>query len=63
MVTPVRFVYANTGGMKMQAKDYWNLFMDTGAPELFLCYTTARKLEERNVSKGQVPCAEGNSVQ
>lgn len=33
----------------MNAKDYWLLFMDTGAPELYLRYK-AMMMEERNVS-------------
>lgn len=37
----------------MNAKDYWLLFMDTGAPELYLRYK-AMMMEERNVSDD--PC-------
>ena len=35
----------------MEAKDYWLLFMDTGAPELYVRYRTM-KMEEQNVSDG-----------
>lgn len=31
----------------MDAKEYWKLFMETGAPELYMLYR--QKLEERNV--------------
>lgn len=34
----------------MNAKDYWNLFLETGAPEAYLSYTNAMKMEERHVS-------------
>ena len=33
----------------MKAKDYWEAFLETGAPEFYLMYTNARKLEDRNV--------------
>jgi len=33
----------------MNAKDYWQIFLETGAPEAYLFYTSARKMEESNV--------------
>lgn len=33
----------------MESQDYWNLFMDTGAPEMYLLYHHARKTESKNV--------------
>lgn len=33
----------------MNAADYWNIFMDTGAPEAYLAYTKALKMEENHV--------------
>lgn len=33
----------------MKAQDYWQIFLETGAPEVYLFYTTARKMEESNV--------------
>ena len=41
--------YATTGGMKMNANDFWAVFLETGAPEFYLMYANARKVEERNV--------------
>ena len=38
------------GGMAMNAMDYWRLFLETGAPELYLLYSNARNQEEPNVS-------------
>ena len=37
------------GGMRMNAYDYWQLFMDTGAPEMYLKYK-AMMMEDKNVS-------------
>lgn len=34
----------------MDAKDYWHLFLETGAPEAYLWYTQAMKAEESYVS-------------
>ena len=33
----------------MNAQDYWQMFMETGAPELYLLYNSARKMENSNV--------------
>ena len=33
----------------MQSQDYWQLFMETGAPELYLLYNNALKMENVNV--------------
>ena len=33
----------------MNAQDYWNIFMETGAPEAYLLYTRALKMEEKHV--------------
>ncbi len=37
----------------MEAKDYWRLFMETGAPEMYLFYSRAQKMEARNVPEDQ----------
>ena len=34
----------------MNAANYWQLFLDTGAPEMYLLYQKARKSEEDHVS-------------
>ena len=34
----------------MNAQNYWQLFMETGAPEMYLLYQMARKREENHVS-------------
>ncbi len=33
----------------MDAKDYWQMFMETGAPELYLLYHNAQKMEKNHV--------------
>lgn len=33
----------------MNAQDYWTMFMETGAPEMYLLYNKARRMEERDV--------------
>lgn len=32
----------------MNAQDFWNVFLETGAPEMYLLYNQARRMEERN---------------
>jgi len=33
----------------MEAKDYWQIFLETGAPEMYLLYNKARKTEKEYV--------------
>jgi hypothetical protein len=33
----------------MKASDYWQIFLDTGAPEMYLFYQNARKMESNHV--------------
>ena len=35
----------------MKAVDYWNIFLETGAPEAYLLYSRALKLEATDVSE------------
>lgn len=34
----------------MNAVDYWNLFLETGAPEAYLLFNRARRMEQTHVS-------------
>ena len=43
----------------MNAKDYWNFFMETGMPEYYLLYQNALKLEENHVLDNPGHCAQG----
>jgi len=51
------------GGMKMLAKDYWQIFLDTGAPEFYLLYNNARKMEKPNVFDDTWLGASDNTIQ
>lgn len=37
----------------MNASDLWSMFLETGAPEYYLMYTKALKMEDKNVSDSQ----------
>lgn len=45
----------------MRSADYFQLFLDTGAPELYLMYQNARKTEENHVYEhpGHRPAGDG----
>lgn len=45
----------------MRSKDYWDIFMETGAPEAYLSYTKALKMEASHVSDntGAMPAGHG----
>lgn len=42
-------VHPNPGGDGMDSRDYWQLFLETGAPELYMMYSQAQKTEESYV--------------
>lgn len=45
----------------MDAKEYWKLFMETGAPELYMLYR--QQLEERHVPERSGSGPSGNRLQ
>lgn len=47
----------------MNAADYWKLFLETGAPEMYLCYIQAHKTEDLHVSDGARGGASGGGLQ
>lgn len=47
----------------MNAAEYWNLFLKTGAPELYLMYASAQKTEGANVSDHQGDCPQSDGLQ
>lgn len=47
----------------MNAQNYWQLFLDTGAPEMYLLYNKARKTEDIHVFNDSGTGASGNSLQ
>ena len=47
----------------MNAKDYWQLFMETGAPEVYLLYAKQMKAEEYHVLDNPRNCPQSNGLQ
>ena len=47
----------------MKAENYWQLFLETGAPEMYLLYQQARKSEVMHVSAHPGNCSEGYGLQ
>ena len=47
----------------MDSKDYWQIFLETGAPEFYLLYNNARKMEKSHVLDYSGPCAQSYNVQ
>ena len=47
----------------MNANDYWNMFLETGAPEMYLLYSRALKMEATNVSDHEGAGAAGHGLQ
>jgi len=47
----------------MNANDYWQMFLETGAPELYLMYNKARKMENTHVFDDTGPGTAGHSLQ
>jgi len=47
----------------MRSSDYWQLFLETGAPEAYLMYSQALKTEGIHVFDSPGDCSEGNRLQ
>ena len=47
----------------MESREYWKLFMETGAPEYYLLYQHAMKQEAPHVSDDPGHCPQGNGLQ
>lgn len=47
----------------MNANDYWQLFLETGAPEAYLMYARVLKTEESHVPEHHCPGAESQRLQ
>ncbi len=46
----------------MNAQFFWNVFMQTGAPEAYLLYNKAKRMEDSNVSDHQSFSAAGEGI-
>ena len=47
----------------MTAQDYWSMFMETGAPEWYLMYNRALRMEKSHVLDDTGPGCPGRSLQ
>lgn len=47
----------------MESEMIWQLFMETGAPEMYMLYNRARKAEEAHVSDDSRTCTAGLTLQ
>lgn len=47
----------------MDAKEYWQLFLETGAPEVYMMYTRVLKAEGSHVSEYNSLGAESERLQ
>lgn len=47
----------------MDSNNLWQLFLETGAPEMYLLYNKARKMEEPYVLDDTGTGASGNQLQ
>lgn len=47
----------------MKSSDYWHIFMETGAPEAYLLYSRALKMEAADVSDNPGLGAAGHGFQ
>ncbi len=47
----------------MNASEYWKLFLETGAPEMYLCYIQAQKTGDFHVSDSAGSSAPSGGLQ
>lgn len=47
----------------MESKMLWQLFMETGAPEMYMLYNRARKTEEAHVPNDTGTCSADHEIQ
>ena len=47
----------------MLSQDYWKLFQETGAPELYLMFANARNMETTNASNDSSTGSESGKLQ
>lgn len=47
----------------MEANEYWKLFLETGAPEMYLLYNNARRMERSHVLDNPGPGITGHPLQ
>ena len=47
----------------MGSAELWNLFLETGAPEMYLLYSKALKMEDHHASEDKGTCGSGYGLQ
>ena len=47
----------------MNSIDYWQMFLETGAPEFYLLYNNARKMEKIHVFDCTGTCSQSYNLQ
>ena len=47
----------------MTSQEYWQIFLETGAPEVYLLFNNARKMEITNVLDNPGTGASGHNLQ
>jgi len=47
----------------MLSQEYWKLFLETGLPEVYLMYNSARKMEKDHVFDNSGTGAAGHTLQ
>lgn len=50
------------GGIEVNTNDYWKLFLETGAPEIYIMYAKLQKAEEQHVFNCTGDCPQGNRL-
>ena len=46
----------------MTSRDYWQMFLETGAPEMYLLFYIARKMEIQDVPDNAGPGVTGHNL-
>lgn len=46
----------------MNAETFWQLFLKTGSPEVYLMYNEARRLEQSHVPEYEGPGSSGHAI-
>lgn len=46
----------------MRPELYWQLFLKTGSPEVYLMYNEAKRLEQKHVSQYEGPGCSGHTL-
>ena len=62
MVIPLQNAKTRRGGMEVDVENLWQAFLETGAPEIYVLYALAKKVEEPHVFNGSGIGSPGNEL-